>query len=165
MSLNYDKTTFGLAPAALYLVLLLNERGDPILARKVGKVLRSTRELVNDVVASHLLTDKMKTSSFGKLIAMIKDQARASAMNLPDPFIGHLVSNILIGEIRTFERRAANAAKSQTVAARNTKSGNSVPMIKALRTDDELYPEDRIMKLHEKSRKYLLRKGKINTLY
>lgn len=164
MSLNYDKTTFGRAPAAMYLVLLLNERGDPILARKVGKVLRSTRELVNDVVACHLLTDELKTASFGKLIAMIKDKARASASNLPDPFIAHLVTNILIGEIRTFERRCARAAQLQASVARRTSSGNTVPMLKAV-PYKEMTDAERIEMLQEKSRKYLTRKGKLNTLY
>jgi hypothetical protein len=165
MSLNYDKTTFGRAPAAMYLVLLLNERGDAVLARKVGKVLRETRELLHDVVACHLLTDEMKTKSFSKLINMIKDRAKACAAQLPDEFIGHLVTNILIGEIRTFERRCIRAAQLQPNVARATKEGNTIPMLKATPTNGEPTEEERIAMLQEKSRKYLSRKGKLNTLY
>lgn len=163
--MNYDKTTFGRAPAAMYLVTLLNERDDPVLARKVGKILRNTRELLNDVVSCHLLTDQMKTASFGKLINMIKERARSSVSILNDEHIAHLVVNILVGEIRTFERRCQRAAALQVNMARSTPEGNSVPMLKATPMRNEPSEDERIEMLQEKSRAYLARKGKRNTLY
>lgn len=164
MSLNYDKTTFGNSPAAMYLTLKLNEKGDPILARKVGKVLRETRELLSDVVACHVLTNEMKRTSFCKLLNMIRERAKSSALHLPDDFIGHLVLNVLTGEIRTHEHRAVVAAKTQKKVARTTQEGQPVPDIKAVHTNGETN-EERTARLQEKSRRYLTRKNKINTLY
>jgi hypothetical protein len=165
MSLNYDKTTFGRTPAAMYLTLKLNEKGDPILARKVGKVLRETRELLYDVAACHMYTDEMKRASFCKLLNMIRERAKASTANLRDEFIAHLVLNVLIGEIRTHERRAIRAAHVQKSVTRATKEGQTVPEIKATPVRGEETEEERIANLQQKSRRYLLRKGKINTLY
>lgn len=163
--MNYDKTTFGTAPAALYLVLLLNERNNPILARKVSKVITSTRRLLHDVEACHLYTDEMQTSTFCSLINMIKTKVRESTARIPDEFIGHMACNILIGEIRTLENRCIQASKLQQKVARLTPSGESVPMMKAVPMKNEPTEEERNAILQERSRRYLERKGKKNTLY
>lgn len=165
MTLNYDKNTFGNSPAAMYLTLKLNEQGDPILARKVGKVLRETRELLHDIVACHVLTNEMKRASFCKLLNMVRDRAKSSANKLPDTFIGHLVLNILTGEIRTYEHHAVMAAQQQKKVVRSLAEGLTVPDVKALRPDGSETNEERVARLQEKSRQYLARKNKVNTLY
>lgn len=163
--LNLDKTTFGRAPAAMYLAQYLNEKGDQALARKAGRMLRSTRELLNDLVASHLLTDELKTKSFATLLEMVLKSVEERAALIPDPHVGHLLVNILTGEIRTFKQRTAKARHLRIAAQRNTPEGQTPPTIKATPFIGEETREERVEKLQEKSRKYLARKGKPNTLY
>ncbi len=165
MSLNYDSTTFGRSPAAMYLTLKLNEMGDARLARKVGRVLRETRELLYDVASCHMETDILRRASFCKLLNMIRSKAKASCDVIPDKFIGHLVLNILIGEIRIYERRCLNAANKQKDLNRKTPEGRTVPEAKAIPSAFEESEEERIIRLRARSRRYLERKGKINTLY
>lgn len=160
-----DKNTFGRAPAAMYLTTYLTEKGDQALVRKVSRVIRETRELLNDVVASHLLTDEMKRASFSKLLHLIRDSIGPRCDLLPDRHAGDLVKNILIGEIRTFEKRSAKARSLETLVQRGTPDGKSVPIVKATPFPGELKQEERIAALQEKSRNYLARKGKRNTLY
>ncbi len=160
-----DKTTFGRAPAAMYLATYLDEKGEQALTRKVSRVLRDVRELLNDVVASHLLTDELKPKSFSKLLQLIKDDISWKCANLTDQHAAHLVQNILIGELRTFQKRAAKARTVQTVVQRGTPAGKSVPIVKATPFPGEPSHDERIEQLQNKSREYLARKGKVNTLY
>ncbi len=165
MPLNYDSTTFGRSPAAMYLTLKLNELGDASLARKVGRVLRETRELLYDVAACHVETPHLRRSSFCKLLNMIRAKAVSSCNGLPDPFIGHLVLNVIIGEVRVYERRCLEAANKQKTLNRKTPEGSTVPEAKAIPSSIEETEEERILRLRARSRRYLERKGKVNTLY
>lgn len=157
--------SFGKTPACLYLATLLQERNDPVLARKVGRVLASSRELLNDIVACHYHTSELKRSSFGTLIGMLETAAREKCEALPDKFIGSLCLNIIVGELRTHKRRLQTAAHTFKKAARSTPEGESVPVVKAFPRPDEETEEARVERLKEKSSAYLERHNKRNTLY
>jgi hypothetical protein len=158
-------TTFGKSPAAMYLAALLNERNDVMTIRKVGRALHSQRELMNDVLACHYQTDELKTSSFSKLMTLLDHRAREAGKSFKDEHIGHLVVNILVGEIKTMKNRAAAAAILQRKVARRTAEGMTVPQVKAFPPDNEESEDDRIEKLRLRSKRYLARKGKRDTLY
>jgi hypothetical protein len=163
-----DVHTYGLTPAAMYLVTLLNERGDPRLARKVTHALTHQRAILNDVVASHLFTHEMSRKTFGALLTML-DASIRTAMDerakTSDPHVWALVTNILIGELKTHKQHTVQAAHEQRDVARETPDGESVPLVKARPAHDEEPYEARVERLREKSRRYLERKGKTNTLY
>lgn len=158
-------TTFGKSPAAMYLAALLCERNDQQLARKVGRALHSQRELMNDIVACHYETNELKTASFSKLMTLLDHRARETGRTFKDEHIGHLVVNILVGEIKTMKNRAARAAILKRMVARQTEEGLSVPEVKAFPMADEESEEARIEKLRQRSKRYLARKGKRDTLY
>lgn len=163
--MTLDKTTFGKTPAALYLTLYLNEKGDTRLIRKVGRMLDGFRETINDVICSHLHTDEMKAASFNRIMALISENARVAALRLPDKLAQELVTNILVGEIKSWKTRAMHTARLQRNIQRLTPPGKTVEELKVLPRRGEETEEERIEKLKERSRAYLARKGKLNTLY
>lgn len=163
--MNLDKHTFGRSPAAMYLALLLSERNDRALLRRVTGALKETRELINDVQAAHYHTDEIKARSFNKLIELIQLKVQETVKGWSDQFIAHLVLNILTGELRVHRRRAAKAAHLRTTLARRTPSGETVPEVKVLPYRGEETEEERLTILRERSRRYLARRGKRNTLY
>jgi hypothetical protein len=165
VSLNLSPNTFGKTPAALYLTLYLNEQGDRTLVRKVGRMLDSFRESINDVICCHLHTDEMKRATFNRMMTMLSDSAREAALRLPDTLCQNLVTNILVGEIKSWKTRSMNTARLQRNIARNTKPGQTVPELKVTPRRGEETDDERIEKLKERSRAYLARKGKTNTLY
>jgi hypothetical protein len=164
-TLNLDKNTFGKAPAALYLTMLLNERGDRRLLRKVARTIESHREALNDIVCCHLHTDEMKTATFSKLLFMLDQRIREAVTHINDEHIAHLIVNILVGDIKTQKTRCMKAARLQANVARHTPAGETVPMLKATPARGEPTIDERLATLQEKSRAYLARKGKTNTLY
>jgi hypothetical protein len=162
--MNLDKTTYGDKPAALYLTLYLNEHGNMSLNRKVAKRLEFWRSLIKDVVMSHMLTEEMKTRTFTTLLRMIDAGVRESAANIPDKLAAGLVTNILIGEIKAWKRRAQSTAQLQKLVHRRTPQGVTHKMIKVMPRDEET-DQERNERIKERSRQYLLRHGKKNTLY
>ena len=165
MSLNLSKNTFGKTPAALYLTLYLNEKGDRTLVRKVGRMLDGFRETINDLICSHLHTDEMKAASFNRLMALVSDNGREAAKRIPDKLASELVTNLIVGEIKSWKTRAMHTARLQRTVQRLTKPGVSVQELKVIPRRNEETDEERVEKLKERSRKYLAKRGKINTLY
>lgn len=171
--LRIDKFTFGKSPAAMYLTLIISKTGSQPLLRKVSRALCETRQLMEDVVACHLLTDELKTRSFSKLLEMIDDKIRITALQLPtiktgdwplpeNEIIRHLVTNILIGELKVLKNRAMKARQLQHNVTRKTPQGERVEMLKATPLLSE---NGRNARRIAKSAAYLSRKGKLNTLY
>ncbi len=156
-----DKHTFGEAPAAMYLVELLNLRGDKTLTRKVSKCLAESRSLLNEVTRAHLEFDVLSTKTLSKILNMVSEnhQVRVRALlSKHDPFIAGLAVNVLEGTVKTWKRRVEKAAKKRQ---RFTDDGESVNYMLAVPIPGEKTPRD----LQFRSAKYLERKGKINTLY
>jgi hypothetical protein len=159
-----DAKTFGDAPAAMYLVELLNKRNDPILTRKISKVLASGRETLNDLGNAHLKYDTISTRTFARMLTLLSEfnQAKAAhSIAAVDPFMAHLVVNILEGGVKCWKRRVQEAQRKQSNVARSTPAGCRVFQVPANPIDDE---KDSLT-LQERSKRYLQRKGKIDTLY
>lgn len=163
--LNIDPRTLGQTPAALYLGHLLQQRGSRPDARKVGNALTAVRTVLRDLSACHLETGELKASSLGVLLGLVERHARETAAQVGastgEPFLGQLVENILVGEVRTLRRRLTSVGARQRALQRATPEGESVRRLKAVPLPDEKTPED----LQARSARYLARRGKRNTLY
>lgn len=160
--MNLDKATFGNTPAALYLTLLLNERGDKKIARKIAKILAETRELLHEIETAHLSQSVLSARSLSKLLVMVFEQTKVRTQVIEDQFLGHIVMNILTGEIRTIKRRCQLAAKIQAKYNRYALSGYRPDIAQAVPLDEEM---EVVQELQKRSAEYLARKNKPNTLY
>lgn len=165
MGLDLDKNTYGKSPAALYLTLYLNEKDDSALNRKVGRKLSKWRQVIHDVSMSHMHTDEMMPCTFATLLSVLDVSIREDCLKLTDKLCQELVTNILIGEIKTWKIRAQKRTSLQVKAQRSTPNGESVPIIRIMPRSDEETDDERIIRLQKKSAEYLARKGKKNTLY
>jgi hypothetical protein len=165
-----DKYGVGASPAAVYLVTILNERNDRALARKITKFLADKRAILHDVVGSHLYSDQMTRKTFASLLEMLDAQFRQSAAQYAARYPEHahawsLVVNVLIGELKVQKNRGARAAHEQREEARFTPSHVTVKSVKAREKIGDETAAERVDRLRKKSRLYLERKGKLNTLY
>jgi hypothetical protein len=156
-----DKYTFGEAPAAMYLVELLNQRNDKQLTRKVSKALAESRSLLNDVTRAHLEYDVLSTKSLSKILNMVSEYNHTHIREIigkHDPFIANLTVNVIEGTVKTWKRRVAKASKRRPRVADD---GAVVDYMLA----QPIPGEKDARQLQFRSAKYLERKGKINTLY
>lgn len=162
-----DLYTFGRAPAAMYLAQLLNDMGDKKMTRKVSRFICENHELINGAVFSHM-QDTLSTQNFAKIIELIAEKIETQSAKFEDKHIGHLACNVLMGYIKTQKRRCMTAAKIQTEVNKVTPEGETPPEVSAIPSAISHYSEithDKVEQLRERSRSYLARKGKINTLY
>lgn len=162
--IKMDPKTFGDAPAAMYLVELLNQRKDPILARKVSKVLTSARQTLNELGEAHLVYDTISTATFARLLTLLSEHNQHRAIEpiaKADPFIAHLVVNVLEGGVKMWKRRVQEAQRKQSNIARNTPPGQTVECVPA----NPLQGEKDAKVLQERSKRYLARHNKVDTLY
>jgi hypothetical protein len=171
--MSLDPNTFGTAPAALYLTDLLNQRDDQALTRKVTRLLAANRETLNELGEAHLKYDTLSTRTFGRLLTLLSEHNQRNATRAiaaHDPpgtikvgsvFIAGIVVNVLEGGIKTWKRRVQEARRKQSTLARNTPAGCTVEDAMAKPLDDEKGPK----LLQERSKRYLERKGKKDTLY
>jgi hypothetical protein len=168
--MNLDKFTYGKSPAALYLTLYLNEKNDPVLNRKVGRTLEKWRKRIYEVTNAHARGEaftcmgQLSADTFRCIIEQF-DTAIRGSVGITDPLCRNLVISILIGELKNWKQRGVRTRKLQTQLARETPDGESVPKLKVMALEGDETLEQRIERLTEKSRAYLKRKGKINTLY
>lgn len=164
--MNLEKTTFGKTPAAMYLAQYLNETGKLGLARKVSRVISAWRATLNDLVCCHLQTDELSVRSFNRLLSLYDTGARAAAQKIPDKLAAELVTNMLVGELKNWKTRSGQTAVLQRqLQHQASKAGTEAPTLKVTpRRGEETY-EERVARLQQKSRDYLARKGKVNTLY
>src|SRR5574343_497505 len=124
-----DKYTFGEAPAAMYLVELLNQRNDKGLIRKVSKILATSRGALNDLARAHLDYDTISTRTLSIMLNMMSEYHHKHVIEQIgkyDMHIAHLVVNVLEGGIKTWKRRVQKARRAQPNVARNTPEGCSV---------------------------------------
>jgi hypothetical protein len=185
-----DAKTFGTSPAALFLTLLLNERGNKALSRKITKLVASVRRTLNELEFAHSASTTVRITSassskvtsnsfdvsgsalslpvYSSLLQLVKSDIKARIKQLSDAtadeqekFIYHIVENVLVGEVRIRLRRVNVAVPLQKKLQRESKEGESVPRAIAKPFAGEPDHEH----FQEKSKKYLSRHNKINTLY
>jgi hypothetical protein len=158
--------TFGKAPAAIYLCHLLNEAKDVNMLRRISALFQAQRTLLKEVVAAHKDYDVLSTKSLGALLTMMANNIRdqvGQGIRKDAPFFADLVVNILDGDIKTWRNRQAEAKKrfvklQRTAAPGTVFEQNWCPA-------DEVEGEKTVELLRERSKKYLERKGKKDTLY
>lgn len=161
--MNLSPNTFGQSPAAMYLSVLLNERGTPALARKVSKKITNHRKVLNELYEAHL-EGHITVGTLGAMLNLISEANHrdgVAPIAAIDPFIAHIVLNVLEADVKTLKRRVAVAAIEQRGAGRTVPQGASVPRSTALAVPGEKNVET----VRQRSRAYLARKGKVNTLY
>jgi hypothetical protein len=156
--------TFGDTPAAIYLAELLNQRNDPLLARKTAKVIAEGRELISDLARAHLEYDAISTRTFARLLPLISAHTQtkaAEALRATDPHIANLAINVLEGGLKVWKNRVQHARRSEKKAAKELPPGVSATWVPAgplsLEVDSSL--------LRRRSKKNLARKGKTDSLY
>lgn len=162
--LNLDPHTFGDSPAAIYLVELLNQKQDVLLTRKAAKVLAEGRELLGDVARAHLDYDALSTRSFSRLLTLLSayNQSHATtSLRAHDEHVANLVVNLLEGGVKTWKRRVELARRQEKKMARQLPPGSSVQWVPAKPLLSEITTET----LRLRSKGYLQRKGKRDTLY
>lgn len=162
--MTLDPKTFGEAPAALYLVEILNQRNDQALTRKVSKTLATARTTLNELGEAHLRYDTISLKTFGRLLTLLSEfnqREAAKSIAVHDPFVAHLVVNVLEGGVKTWKRRVAEAAKKMSIIARDTPPGCTVEPPFAMPLLNEKGPA----LLQERSKRYLQRRAKRDTLY
>lgn len=160
-----DKYTFGETPGAMYLTCYLSENGTQALTRAVGKKLTKWRQVMKDLTASHIMTDELHPRTFNILLQVLDTAIRDDAKQIKDAHVAALVTNVLIGELKTWKTRAQTAAQVQRELQRETQNGETVPLAKILPRAGEETEAERVARLRERSINYLQRKGKKNTLY
>lgn len=175
--------TYGKSPAALYLVNYLNEKNDPILNKKIGRTISMYQSMLSDLVKAHQ-SGNMSLKNFSRMVNLLSENATDDVGSLnnfltsmtsmfqeleetenPIPDLNHawmLALNVIQGNIKTWKRRISDGYSQEKAIKRTTKPGTTIPKVTCpMESQNEKTPEQ----LQEKSRKYLERHGKINTLY
>ncbi len=161
---SLDPNTFGDAPAAIYLVELLNKKNDPLLARKTAKILAEGRELIADLARAHLEFDALSTKSLARLIPLISEHFQtkvAEPLRAHDAHIANLTINVLEGSLKTWKNRVQHARRKERLIAKELPPGTSKDWIPAKPLLEEVNSET----LRKRSKEYLARKGKVDSLY
>ncbi len=161
-ALNLDARTFGDAPAALYLAEYLNERQDRVGARKVARVLAQGRELVAAVARAHLEFDALDTRTFARLLPMLSENLRRSVCETLEGHDAHvctLTLNVMEGSVKTWKRRVEHARRKERQLAKENRG--RVEYLFAGPVEGEVTAHV----LQARSKRYLARKGKRDTLY
>lgn len=162
--LALDPNTFGDTPAAIYLVDLLNKKNDPVLARKTAKILAEGREIVSDLARAHLDFDALTTKTLARIIPLLSQHFKTKAaepLRLIDEHVANLTINILEGSLKTWKNRVQEARRTERSMARDLPPGTSKQWVPAKPLANEVTSEI----LRKRSKRYLQKKGKSDTLY
>ena len=127
--MKLELTTFGNSPAAQYLVQLLNEKQDAKLARKVGKILSSNRETLNDLqnANAHGYISLRTLNRQIELISGYNHSTATAPIAAVDPHLAHLVLNVLEGGVKSMKRLAPPAATARRNGIRGLPPGETPP--------------------------------------
>lgn len=161
---SLDPKTFGDSPAAIYLSELLNQKNDPALARKTAKVLAEGRELMADLARAHLEYDALSTRTLARILPLVSEYTQTkgvASLRALDEHIANLAANVLEGGLKTWKNRVQHARRSEKAAARERSQGASAAWVPASPLAHEVDGEV----LRKRSKQYLARKGKADTLY
>lgn len=159
-----EAKTYGKSPAAIYLASHLTTVGSVSLQRKVGRILASQRELLNELTEANV-NGHLTTRTLGRLLSMIslKNHAAGEYIKTFDNLAGNLVTNILEGEVKLWKNRTTYVRRCAPTLQRNTPPGCRPPKLSA--AAGILTGEKTDTTLVERSRAKLIRLNKLNTLY
>lgn len=164
--MSLDKFTFGKTPAAIYLVNRLNELGDCNINRRISRKLNHYRSLLNDLLNSNE-TDNLSAHNIAFLCELITKELIENKLYCNDAnyiFLDNLATNVIIGEIKSIKRRAKLVRHQEKYDLKNYTNKQLAKNINKLNINDL---KDKINSdfLIERSKKYLSRHNKKDTLY
>lgn len=179
--MNLDKHTFGKTPAAIYLADRLNFLDDPKYTRKLSVKIHSVQAIMADAVrAAEAGMLSVKTLNFisSHLRLDIEDTADnllseemyigSGGQEMPDTLSVNLMSNVLIGELKSVVRRCREVTllkhKQQRLIGSIDGKVKKVLTVKPITIGDVKDPTT-AETLIARSRAKLRRKGLTNTLY
>ena len=156
-----DRNTFGKTPACIYLAEHLNSVQNKKLTRKVGCVLQDGRESLNQLYASHEMHN-LDVKNYKKFLNFLHADVLIKVEVLNDELVKNLVSNILVGEIRFYNRYLHQAGLFESELQRATPEGVAVPKVQIC-VDNYLSIEaEELIKL---SKERLAQQNKVCTFY
>jgi hypothetical protein len=165
-----DLHTYGKTPACRFLAFQVSQIGDARLANRVGQSLTHFRDLTNSLERSNFygVMNQHHVSSFAAQLRHVVDGQHAKFMK-KNEIVANLVRNIMIGELKSLQRRGAQAKykfKEMQRSCADVPGDAMSDLVLQLRprvTDfkDSITPET----LTKKSLVKLQRKGKLSTLY
>ena len=158
-------TTFGKTPACMYLAQYLSDRGDTATARKISKALSAFRSTLKDIVFSHINGADMSAKTVARLVNILAADTKSRVFIAADAHADALLKNIMLGELKEWKNRAVVTSRLQQEVHRQTPAGASPNRVKILPRAGELTTAEKVKQLQERSRRYLQRKNKRNTLY
>jgi len=163
--LNLAPQTFGDAPAALYLAEILNQLQDRALHRSVARLLSQAQTLLADLARAHLDHDALSTRSLAQLLPLLSAHYRALILQVigaRNSFVANLTVNVLEGQLKTWKNRAMRARQREKQRSRIERGAAPyrewVPATAVV-------GEKNADALKARSKSYLQRKGKKDTLY
>lgn len=118
--MNLDRYTYGKTPAAIFLADRLNQLGDPVLARKVGKNISTMQSLVAELYKSNI-AGTLSAHTIGNIAGIYRKQTlevhdKMVASN--DELVINLMTNVMIGDIKRIQRQVMDARHAEQYRAR-----------------------------------------------
>lgn len=114
--------TFGRTPAALYLVRALNEIGNPILTRSVGKRLTATNRMVNELILGYQ-NESLEAKTVANTFRLMRQEIASEAKDTSQPLVDQLRRNVQIGYIKKGIRLTSVARRAERVMENPTERG------------------------------------------
>ena len=148
-----DKNTFGNMPASIYLADHLNRtmsdgnQGAHSRARYIAKQLDNMNRALNELSDCHL-NGSLSATVFGRMLVSLRAQAfEAGQVVRPhDSLAADLMVNVMVGPLKSWNRRLANVSQKRRDFARSSPAGTSVPEFKAVELEEtKMGSEDPIL--------------------
>lgn len=105
--MKLDKTTFGKTPAAIYLADYLSNLDKPIVAKRTGKMLTSYRNTLSQLEESNNV-GILNAHNLARVVGSMREEFH---VEVGDELASNLVTNIIIGEMKTLLRKSSEIRK------------------------------------------------------
>lgn len=109
--MNLDKTTFGKTPASLYLADYLNKLDNQIVAKRSGKILTGFRSTLTQLENANNI-NILSAHNLARIISSMREKI---FINVGDELASNLVTNIIVGEMKSLLRKSSNIRKIETM--------------------------------------------------
>lgn len=157
-----ERRTFGGTPAAIYLADRLNEVNSKPLTRYVGSRLVFINQSINELVEAHY-QGIISAPTLGRMLGMLRETTKQTyeRIHARDPLTANLTNNVMIGQLKNWNRRLASLSIARRNLARELGPGARIPKLIAKPVPNEPTDDSLIAKSLAK----LKRQGKTSTLY
>lgn len=174
-----DRNTFGKTPAAIYLADRLNIIDNSVYTRKMSKQIHAFQGIISDAIKAQE-SGKIEMKTFNWIMEKVRQDVKLKASNffndesvnesVHDKLSCNLFENILIGELKSVNRRVREVALLRTKQNRLIGTMSQIPEIFDVMKFEKITIANakdyfNVDSLIEKSRAKLDRKNKPNTFY